>query len=197
MPAILATSAASSAASERYQPHIIALLRQQLAAGGQARLRVQGGSMLPLIRPGDTVCIAPCQPQQVRPGEIIVFQRGSTLIMHRLLACSAHSLQTRGDSCRLDDAPIHPSDVLGRVVAIERDGVCYPLPQHAWPALYRVLGRLARLKQYLQRLPNHLHAAACAPRRAPSLLVLLDAVLAGFRLLLRGCLLLAARHLPG
>lgn len=182
---------------EHYRPHIITLLRQRLSAGGQARLRVQGSSMLPLLRPGDTVCIAPCCPEHVRPGEIIIFQRGNTLITHRVLACSAHSLQTRGDSCRFSDAPIQAADILGRVVAIERDGSRHPIKQRAWHRLYRVPGMLAMLTMSVQRVRERQFTAVAASCRSRPLLVLLACAHIAFRLLLRCCWLLAARRLPG
>lgn len=94
------------------------LLREVLTRFGRARLRVQGSSMLPALRPGSVVEIVRADPAALCPGDVVLFQRGDRLFCHRLrrsIPGSGSQLRTRGDSLSCDDPPVPASAVLGRV----------------------------------------------------------------------------------
>jgi hypothetical protein len=98
---------------------------------GEVRLRVFGTSMVPAILPGDHVLIQRAMLEEILPGEIAVFLRLGRLFVHRVLdrklmkvATNGHQelcLVTRGDRQRDCDLPVYSSELLGRVVFIERD----------------------------------------------------------------------------
>jgi signal peptidase I len=52
---------------------------------GLAWLAVRTGSMVPLIRPGDSVLISKAAADQIRPGDVVIFRRGEDMIVHRVL----------------------------------------------------------------------------------------------------------------
>jgi hypothetical protein len=81
------------------------------------RMRVNGESMLPALWPGDIVEIAPCVPQEVRTGEIVLATRDGRFFLHRLLSpCQPDGFLLRGDSMPSVD-PLFPSEaLLGRLV---------------------------------------------------------------------------------
>jgi signal peptidase I len=97
---------------------------------GEVRLRVFGTSMVPSILPGDLVSIHRAGVQDISPGEVVLFFRHGRLFVHRVVdrqaAVTTDSpgeprLITRGDRLRQDDPAVSSSELLGRVVSIERD----------------------------------------------------------------------------
>ncbi len=96
---------------------------------GQVRLRVSGTSMAPSILPGDFISVQRARWDEISRGEIVMFSQRERLFVHRVAARRVVSsadgpeepcLITRGDRHRRDDPPVFPSQLLGRVVSIER-----------------------------------------------------------------------------
>jgi signal peptidase I len=97
---------------------------------GEVRLRVFGTSMVPSVLPGDLVLIQRAMLEEILPGEIAVFLRMGRLFVHRVadrkvMATTGGDkelfLITRGDRQRDNDSPVSSSELLGRVVSIERE----------------------------------------------------------------------------
>jgi hypothetical protein len=91
-----------------------------LRQGRAMRFRPLGSSMLPWLRAGDVVTVAPDQP--CRLGDIVLAGRGGALRLHRLVARTAGKVITKGDALWRLDAPCTPGDILGRAVTRERRG---------------------------------------------------------------------------
>ena len=98
---------------------------------GEVRLRVYGTSMVPSILPGDIVSIAQAHLENVAPGEVVSFLQGGRLFVHRVVRCDAPAedmladasrLITRGDRLQHEDPPVSGTELLGRVVHVERGG---------------------------------------------------------------------------
>jgi len=102
-----------------------ALWLQGLKQGWVMRFRPQGGSMIPFLRQGDTVSI--CPGKSCRPGDIILWQAGDALVLHRVVVKKNGWLITKGDSLGRLDSPVPQEQILGRAVARERDGRLCPL----------------------------------------------------------------------
>jgi hypothetical protein len=62
--------------------------------------------------------------------------------VHRLVAADAHGFHTKGDNASHADSPIAPQDVLGHVVAVEKDGRRIDLGAGRWLLVNRLLGLL-------------------------------------------------------
>lgn len=103
---------------------------QAAAQGDPLRLRVNGRSMAPLLRPGDWVIVAAGRPEDLARGDLVVIRSGDSLITHRLLRVRPGRLLTKGDNTWRADPPVEPGAVLGRVMAREREGVLSPLPPY-------------------------------------------------------------------
>ena len=104
------------------------LLARALGDGEtRARLRVKGDCMKPLVCDGDWVSVVSCA--QAERGDIVVAcdpSRAGALVCHRVLDRSGDAYLLCGD--RTLDAREHPHDaVLGRVLAVEREGVITPV----------------------------------------------------------------------
>ena len=109
-------------------PGPASVLRTELAAQvlrgfGRARIRVQGTSMLPSLRPGDEIELQPASAHEIRIGDVIAYRRAGRLFVHRVIKKnSPRELVTRGDTLPQPDAPVSESEVLGLVSAVQRDG---------------------------------------------------------------------------
>jgi hypothetical protein len=86
--------------------------------------------MVPAILPGDVLSIRRASLGEISAGEAVLYARTGRLFVHRVVdrisAATADGpeelrLVTRGDRMRRDDFPVSPSELLGRVVTIERD----------------------------------------------------------------------------
>jgi hypothetical protein len=103
-------------------PSLDALAVDTLRHGNVLRMCAHGGSMLPFLRDGDIVVVAPVGTAEIRIGDVICYQPPSGgLCLHRVIARAERSLVTRGDALAYVDTVPHDA-VLGLVIARERRG---------------------------------------------------------------------------
>lgn len=94
-----------------------------LRSSGCLRLRVNGWSMLPSVRPGDTVLIERVNGNEISEGDIVLFGRDRRLFVHRVVKRKTQTgLVTRGDSMRVSDPVLQENELLGKVVLLWRNG---------------------------------------------------------------------------
>ena len=74
--------------------------------------------MLPFLRQADMVTISPGQFSRV--GDIVLWQAGETLVLHRVVAKRQGRIITKGDSLSHLDAPVAPKQIRGRAIFLER-----------------------------------------------------------------------------
>ena len=82
-----------------------------LAEGKVIKIRADGYSMYPSVKPGSLVHIHPVTEDATpMPGEIVAWKRESGFVVHRLISIIKNDgnilYVTRGDSCTNEDAPI-------------------------------------------------------------------------------------------
>jgi signal peptidase len=75
---------------------------------------VLSGSMEPALSVDDLVFIK--ETQDVDVGDIIVYQSGHSLVIHRVVQVEEDTIYTQGDANNAMDAPIDRSDVKGRMI---------------------------------------------------------------------------------
>jgi signal peptidase I len=97
-----------------------------LRASGELRLAALGSSMVPAIFPGDVLTIRTLNTNEILSGEVVLCARGDRFVVHRVVREAQASGEprwiTRGDTLIVDDPPVTDRELLGRVVAIERNG---------------------------------------------------------------------------
>lgn len=103
----------------------VEMVRAALAAGRTARVPVTGTSMLPTI-PAGTVVVEPVDVDRVAVGDVIAYQHGTGVIVHRVVGLRAGQLVTAGDNMQLYDPPVPRAAVLGRVRGAARPDVAEP-----------------------------------------------------------------------
>jgi len=112
------------------------LVADVVRASGQVQLKVTGASMVPVLWPGDLLTVRSFEPSSLTPGSILVFRQNQRLVVHRLMHREADSFITRGDARPCLDAPVSPAEVLGRVVAAQRNGRALSLQPSLWQKLF-------------------------------------------------------------
>ena len=95
------------------------------SAGRGGTVRVQGLSMMPMLRQGQVLAVD-FSPERLRRGDLLVFRQVDYLVVHRLLGPAPRSLdqpryRTRGDAVPGLDPHVTRDRILGRVTAV-RDG---------------------------------------------------------------------------
>ena len=76
---------------------------------------VLSGSMEPVLKINDVIIVR--ETGQYDVGDIVVYQSGKTLIVHRLIAKDGETAVTQGDANNISDAPIGLGAIKGEVVA--------------------------------------------------------------------------------
>jgi signal peptidase I len=100
------------------------LLESALQEGAEARFRVDGRSMLPFIRPGDTVYVRRAGGDGARLGDVVAVRGipGGSLLVHRVIKRRGRAVVLRGDNTIMADGEYPETEVLGVVGAVERQG---------------------------------------------------------------------------
>jgi signal peptidase I len=95
-----------------------------LAEGKILKIKADGYSMYPTVKPGSVIYIEPLtEKMSPAPGEIIAWKRESGFVVHRLVRIIRNGDKTiyftRGDSCSYEDQPVTKEIIAGRVVRVE------------------------------------------------------------------------------
>ncbi len=99
-----------------------------LAEGKTIKVKADGYSMYPAIKPGSIIYIEPLdESTSLTPGDIIAWKRESGLVVHRLIRIASDERATlyitRGDSVVNEDQPVTSDQIAGRVFRIENPGL--------------------------------------------------------------------------
>jgi hypothetical protein len=108
------------------------------------KLLYNGASMNPLFREGDVLEVAPYHGLEIHPGDVVAFSHPEKpgKVIHRVAAVKPWGIITKGDNlAAVDDWILKPGDILGKVVAIRRQGRTLPVPRQAPASLYLLKGR--------------------------------------------------------
>lgn len=112
-------------------------------AGRPIDVRIEGASMLPLIRPGDTVSLCLINGDELKTGDLIAFRQDGDLIVHRFI--KQRKIDRSRWLCQKGDnlsgwSWIPEDDVLGRVESIRGRGKVIYMNTRPWTWINRVMG---------------------------------------------------------
>ncbi|HOD35461.1 MAG TPA: signal peptidase I [Syntrophales bacterium] len=85
----------------------------------------RGESMTPLFRPGDRILFDPCRIEDLRRGDVIIFNAPGQeeRVVHRVVSTGTAGIRTKGDAnLSRDSWEIRQKDIIGRAVSVERGG---------------------------------------------------------------------------
>jgi signal peptidase I len=99
-------------------------VKDLLKQGHTVELRAYGRSMIPYLRPGQKVQLAPVAMSQIVRGDLVAFHKADYLVVHRVHAVlytnETIQLLTKGDSNLNPDAPVDQQQYLAKVRAVQR-----------------------------------------------------------------------------
>ncbi len=104
-----------------------AVVQSLLDEGLSVRFRASGRSMLPALRDGECLIVAPARAVDVDIGDVLLCDTRRGPIAHRVssierLADGERRFMLRGDASLEGDAPVASRQVSGKIVSVERDG---------------------------------------------------------------------------
>lgn len=139
------------------------LLVHLLGDGIAVRFRARGSSMLPAVRDGDILRVQPIVHTAVHPGDIVLYRTPHNgIVVHRVVDISTHGeeiiLLVKGDASGTPDPRVPQSQLLGRVVSIERRG--RTIVPRSWTSRYvaPLHARLFRLRRWTYGLLKQAHS---------------------------------------
>jgi len=141
-------------------------------AGRVIDVKVEGTSMYPLMRPGDTVSLRLTDGSMLNTGDLIAFWQNGKLIVHRFIkrrwVDKSLWLYQKGDN--LSGWSWIPADaVLGKVVSIRGRGKQIDMNSNPWTWINRVMGILGFLWVSAVEKARLLKECVAPDRRLPVL----------------------------
>lgn len=126
------------------------VIHRSLQATHQARFRVTGKSMQPIIQKGDWIVIEPIvNPEMLSIGDIVLFSRENEFVVHRLIGWRDGKMIAQGDWAKIVDLPILKCKVIGKVIKVEkkklRIHLNHPLVNQINLLMYQVLKNIKAL----------------------------------------------------
>ncbi len=96
------------------------LLIKLLKAGETVDVHAQGLSMFPFLLPSDVLRVKPEKAENLRRGQIIVYELDSKIISHRYIKTERGKVICKGDGLIYSDSPVPGENILGVVIARSR-----------------------------------------------------------------------------
>lgn len=99
--------------------------REVCSKGTTLRFKVSSGSMLPLLDVGDVIKVCRVEPSVVCVGDLVAFQDGNDIIVHRIIAKkSSHNkliFRHRGENA-VSSGFFEGKNLIGRIISVEKEG---------------------------------------------------------------------------
>lgn len=141
----------------------------QLQDNGRVHLLVRGSSMQPWVRPGDIALIRRAGIEEVRCGDVVLFQRDDRLFVHRLVekrgTLREAEFLAKGDAHPGPDGVITDQLILGRVTCIYRGDKRIDLDSPRQLALGLMVSQLSRKSAYWYPVARTAAVATLAVRK--------------------------------
>lgn len=133
------------------------MLPKVIAEGGTMPLVISGDSMYPFLKHGrDTVYLtAPVRP--ARPGDLLLYLRGQSLVLHRVTAVEEDGITFLGDRQVQKEPGVDPACVIAAVSAVNRKGKVLRPGNFTWDFYEKIWRRLIPLRPYLIRIYDIFH----------------------------------------
>ena len=137
-----------------------AWVESEIADGRSVRFRLKGNSMFPLLCNGkDDVILYPCQKDELKPMDVVLFRYRGGHVLHRILYREGNRLMIQGDGSYVAKEECLVSDVVGIVRTIVRpSGKCILVDSSRWQLssrLWRGLGVFRPLCLRILHLWHH------------------------------------------
>jgi len=99
--------------------------RKKISKGENIKVKVLDKGMMPAIMIGDLVEVQPIHAMNLRTSHIIFYRQGENFLVRRIAAVTfgqSAEFTVKGDSLEKDEPTVQASQIIGKVIALERDG---------------------------------------------------------------------------
>lgn len=121
---------------------VISLLLQN---GERVRMNLYGFCMRPFIKNGENVTIKPIKPEELRCGDVIVYQFNDRFKIHRFLKFKTISdtkfIIAKGDRCINIDSPVSLNLLLGKITQVEKSNRTICFESIKWKIINYMVGK--------------------------------------------------------
>lgn len=134
-----------------------AWIEAEISEGHSVQLRLKGDSMYPLLRNGrDQVVLFPCNPDELRPMDVILFRYNGKHFLHRILHIEGNRLYIQGDGSLVAKEECSKEDVIGKVHTIIRPSGKRISVKSLWWRIPSCLWRATGIfRKYILRFLHH------------------------------------------
>lgn len=140
---------------------LLKLSREFLERGTSIRFQAKGFSMRPFIRDGDFITVSPIKNSSIRIGDVVFYSTaGNNVIAHRIINKYGKdgnmNLLIKGDAGFGPPERVNSQGVLGKVVAIERNGRKRNLETRFYRTLNLLFARLSPFSHWIYPIGSRL-----------------------------------------
>lgn len=138
-------------------------------------IKTFGNSMYPLLHSDDIVFFEKVPWNYIKVDDIILFQTRKQVITHRVIYKNNSYLLTKGDNILRADQPVLPSQIIGKLTSVKRNGshiypeIIYTMQSGVYINQIKLVCTILRKHSIpfviLKGLPLHLHYEKRHPRR--------------------------------
>ncbi len=99
--------------------------RKKISKGENLFIKIVDKGMMPTIKIGDTVEVATVNAMDLRTNNVIFYRQGENFIVRRITQVNFNrggQFNVKGDSMDNEEPIVAPSQIIGKVVLIDRDG---------------------------------------------------------------------------
>jgi signal peptidase I len=137
---------------EKHSYHKIAILFLQ--KGETVQIPLSGHCMKPLLSENDLVTIQPMKAENIKCGDVAVFQIHGELKAHRFLRFKIIDentyLITKGDRRLHCDSPVPSENLLGKITQVKKGNKIVDYRSPKWDKINYLLGKLSPYLSYIE-----------------------------------------------
>lgn len=133
------------------------VIEETLKNGGTFEIGIRGTSMLPLLVEGrDTVVLAAAE-QELEKYDIPLYRRtDGAFVLHRVIKADAGRYTMCGDNQWVQEEGIEHSQIVGKVVSINRKGKSFPVTDRKYRLYCRLWQFLLPIRKYIVKVRGKL-----------------------------------------
>lgn len=133
------------------------VIEETLKNGGTFEIGIRGTSMLPLLVEGrDTVVLAAAE-QELKKYDIPLYRRtDGAFVLHRVIKADAGRYTMCGDNQWVQEEGIEHSQIVGKVVSINRKGKSFPVTDRKYRLYCRLWQFLLPIRKYIVKVRGKL-----------------------------------------
>ncbi|MHC9538390.1 MAG: hypothetical protein AB9903_02630 [Vulcanimicrobiota bacterium] len=123
--------------------------RKKIAKGENIKVKVLDKGMMPVIMIGDSVEVQPIHAMNLRTNHIVFYRQGENFLVRRIVAVTFGKnaeFTMKGDSLEKDEPIVQASQIIGKVIALERDGQRIDINKNFGSAAIGKLKQLGSMK---------------------------------------------------